>query len=520
MPGVSLSQSNTDPDSRQRSTTATASAASLSAMAPDLSEPVSNKKRKRRASTASTASLPESSSVLPAADVIAAPISKRLKGEEVIDLLTDEDRKRWSEWLNQQAGELDPLGSLETWYYNVRNVNAARPRKGQADRKQQALTPVSESRKASHKELGLVTSSLAESTSASLASHSVPVININTPSDAAPGAFRRPTVLKTWCFGYPRERDIKLEEVLQRNHLSSVVISSFIWDLDFWWSKINRDSTPCQFVMQRNQVQQGTRLHDGPNRIILHPENTKILHSKFMLLFFDEAEELRIVITSANMVGFDWGEMGGFMENIVFMIDLPKISTTENQDPTQFGVDFSEYCISLGLSSNIVNQFKNYDWEGTRDLIFIGTHGRVSPKELPYTGLAGLSQKLAQAGLIHDGEIEIDYVASSIGKLNWEFLSYLYQACKGKQPLRTPSKCKNGTNKDELIKNIRVYFASQETVEVSKGGQRNASTLCFYPTNYYSLGEETEVFYDCKSRRPGCLMHNKASGSKLSRVCG
>ena len=477
-----------------------------------------SKKRKRRASTASTESLPKSAGVLPHAEMIAALVTKRLKGEEIIDLLTDEDRQRWCEWLNQQAGELDPLESLETWYYNYRTVNAANSRERQAIDGQQAQAPDSESRKAPLKEeADPAADSLAESTSENLPQRLTPMININSRSDAAPGVFRHPTVLKTWCFGYPRERDIKLEEILQRNHLSSVVASSFVWDLDFWWSKINKASTPCQFVIQRDQVQQGTRLQDGPNRIILHPENTKILHSKFMFLFFDEAEELRIVITTANMVAFDWGEMGGFMENMVFMIDLPKMSTKEDQDLTQFGIDFSEYCTSLGLSANIVNQFKNYDWEGTRDLIFIGTHGRVKQKELPYTGLAGLAQKLAQADLVHDGEIEIDYVASSIGKLNWEFLSYLYQACKGQQPLPTPAKCKNETNADELIKNIRVYFASQETIDSSKGGERNVSNLCFYPSNYYCLGEEKKVFHDCKSQRPGCAMHSKVGGNKLLR---
>jgi hypothetical protein len=38
------------------------------------------------------------------------------------------------------------------------------------------------------------------------------------------------------------------------------------------------------------------------------------MHSKLMLLFYPE--NLRIVIPSANLVPYDWGEQGGVMENV------------------------------------------------------------------------------------------------------------------------------------------------------------------------------------------------------------
>jgi hypothetical protein len=38
------------------------------------------------------------------------------------------------------------------------------------------------------------------------------------------------------------------------------------------------------------------------------------MHSKLMLLF--HPEYLRIVVPSANMVPYDWGEQGGVMENV------------------------------------------------------------------------------------------------------------------------------------------------------------------------------------------------------------
>lgn len=38
------------------------------------------------------------------------------------------------------------------------------------------------------------------------------------------------------------------------------------------------------------------------------------MHSKLMLLFHQAY--LRIVVPSANLVPYDWGEFGGFMENV------------------------------------------------------------------------------------------------------------------------------------------------------------------------------------------------------------
>ena len=38
------------------------------------------------------------------------------------------------------------------------------------------------------------------------------------------------------------------------------------------------------------------------------------MHSKLQLLFHDDY--LRVVVPSANLLDFDWGERGGIMENV------------------------------------------------------------------------------------------------------------------------------------------------------------------------------------------------------------
>lgn len=57
-------------------------------------------------------------------------------------------------------------------------------------------------------------------------------------------------VKKTWCFGFDRHNDIKIEEVLQKRDLKLAVLSSFQWDVDWLLSKLDVHTTKMVFVMQ------------------------------------------------------------------------------------------------------------------------------------------------------------------------------------------------------------------------------------------------------------------------------
>lgn len=57
-------------------------------------------------------------------------------------------------------------------------------------------------------------------------------------------------VKKTWAYGYPRANDIKIEEVLQQSDLKLAVLSSFQWDMDWLFSKIDMSKSRCMLVMQ------------------------------------------------------------------------------------------------------------------------------------------------------------------------------------------------------------------------------------------------------------------------------
>lgn len=57
-------------------------------------------------------------------------------------------------------------------------------------------------------------------------------------------------IKKTWAFGFPRENDIKIEEVLQKNDLDLAVLSAFQWDDEWIASKIDMNNTKLVCVVQ------------------------------------------------------------------------------------------------------------------------------------------------------------------------------------------------------------------------------------------------------------------------------
>ena len=129
------------------------------------------------------------------------------------------------------------------------------------------------------------------------------------------------TVKKTWAYGHPRQNDIKIDEVLQKDDLNIAVLSAFQWDFDWLLQKLNLQRTRLLFIMHAKDKSHRdllTKDFEGISSVRLRfppmPGQVNCMHSKLMLLFY--ANNLRVVVPSANLVKYDWGETG-VMENVV-----------------------------------------------------------------------------------------------------------------------------------------------------------------------------------------------------------
>ena len=255
------------------------------------------------------------------------------------------------------------------------------------------------------------------------------------------------------------------------------------------------------------------------------------MHSKLMLL--SHPGYLRVAVPTANLVPYDWGETG-HMENMVFLIDLPRLPVSQRntkEDLTFFGQELIYFLEAMGLERSIVDSVYSFDFTATKDIAFVHTVGGAHSGEGdPWrrTGYCGLGRAIGELRLATNGPLHIDFVASSIGSLNIDFLTKFYLATQGddgyteyqRQNSATgKSRSKAGTaisNKattnqkklqDEVQENFRIYFPTHDTVKNSKAGF--AGTICFQSKWYNSPAFPRQAMRDCKSTRAGLLMHNK-----------
>jgi hypothetical protein len=344
-------------------------------------------------------------------------------------------------------------------------------------------------------------------------------------------------VKKTWSFGFPREDDIKLEEVLQRSTLHIAVLSSFQWDIEWLFRKLDMARSKVLLVMQAKdnatKEQYAQETSDMPNLRLCFPSmagNVNCMHSKLMLLSHDT--HLRVVVPTANLVPYDWGEQG-VLENSVFLIDLPRLPddapAQDEANLTFFGQELFYFCRAMDLSPRHIRSMLRFDFSATKRYAFVHTIGGEhagSAESWRRTGYPGLGRAVTKLGLQSSSDLEVDFIASSLGSLNMDFFSMLYLAAQGDDGTtefkwRTITKSKanaklidqNRMRQDKLVETIedrvRVFFPSRDTILESIGGVDAGGPICFQRRWWEGPKFPRKVLRDCKSTRKGLLMHNK-----------
>ncbi|KAJ9638859.1 hypothetical protein H2199_006719 [Coniosporium tulheliwenetii] len=316
----------------------------------------------------------------------------------------------------------------------------------------------------------------------------------------SPLQYPRGVVKKTWAFGHERSNDIKIEEVLQRADLKLAVLSAFQWDMDWLFRKIDIKITNVILVMQAKEKADQDRFRSDaagmPNLRLCFPPmpgQVNCMHSKLMLL--SHPRHLRVVVPSANLVSYDWGE-SGIMENSVFLIDLPLLEDGKRSsvnELTAFGKELMHFLKAMGLEGTVRDSILKFDFSATDHLAFVHTVGGAHyGEDLKRTGYPGLSRAVRTLGLQSGTPFKIDFCASSIGSLSMGFLTLIYKAARGltvdevsesgkpkpakkkKLPM-PPADITNDANVEEegpetLCDDFRIYFPTHDTVASSKGG--------------------------------------------------
>ncbi|KAI1454946.1 phospholipase D/nuclease [Annulohypoxylon moriforme] len=329
------------------------------------------------------------------------------------------------------------------------------------------------------------------------------------------------TVKKTWVSGCPRKDDIKIEEVLQKDELELAVISSFQWDEQFLLSKIKFPKTKVVLIAfassdaQREEMK--ANVPRGASVKFCFPPmmSTGNMHSKLQLLKFPKY--LRIAIPTGNFVPYDWGE-NGIIENMVFLIDLPRIDDPKLQSSNKlgpFGDELTYFLRAQGLEESLVNSLTNYDFSEANHYRFVHTiaASHVGDK-WQRTGYCGLGRAVKSLGLNTTEDIEVDFMVSSLGSVNMDLVSAIYYAAQGDDGLkeygmRSAKGSKNKGSTSAIKDKFRIYFPSHETVIKGRGGKNAAGTICINSKWWDSATFPRELVHDSKSVRTGILVHTK-----------
>ncbi|KAF5026408.1 hypothetical protein F66182_1536 [Fusarium sp. NRRL 66182] len=344
--------------------------------------------------------------------------------------------------------------------------------------------------------------------------------------------FTEGAIKRTWAKGYPRtSEDIKIEEVLQKDKLELALLSSYQWDDEWLMSKIDLRKTKLLLLaFADSEAQKSDMQSNAPPGIkFVFPKmnGPGAMHSKLQLLKY--SDHLRVVVPTANLVPYDWGETG-VMENMVFLIDLPRLKDSALYQPTAFSTELGRFLSATGVGESMVSSLANYDFSQTKHLGFVYTiPGGHQGESLKRTGYSGLGASVASLGLATDDPIEVDFVCASLGSLNYDLVGAVYKACQGDDGMaeyksrtgRAGAAAKNKASnpwKEKLKDLFRIYFPTDETVGKSRGGRNvsttirdseAAGTICVQPKWWRSSSFPTELMRDCVNTRDGLLMHSK-----------
>ncbi|KMP02196.1 hypothetical protein CISG_06197 [Coccidioides immitis RMSCC 3703] len=285
----------------------------------------------------------------------------------------------------------------------------------------------------------------------------------NTPDPSL--QFPNGAIKKTWAFNYPREDDIKFEEVVQKDDLELAVLSSFQWNMDWLFTKFNVKKT------------------------------------RFLLVMGHKYEE-----------------------ELLFLIDLPrKILGSQEKTSTPFFDELVYFLKASALHEKIIAKLSEFDFGKTAGFAFVHTiGGSHTGSYWGKTGVCGLGKAVTMLGLQTPQPLKLDYITSSLGSLNDQFMRSMYLAAQGDNGLKeltlrtsktfpsdkwgvTVKKADGAEWKDRFL----IYFPSLKTVQGSRARPSGAGTICFQSKWYNRAEFPRHTLRDSLSRRHGILMHSK-----------
>jgi tyrosyl-DNA phosphodiesterase-1 len=251
-------------------------------------------------------------------------------------------------------------------------------------------------------------------------------------------------------------------------------------------------------------------------------------HMKFMLIFY-KTGRLRVVISTANLIDYDWRDI----ENAVWLQDLPPRSTPIPHDPKVID-DFPSIMQNVLRAVNVrpapanmlANDHPNLPLQTISDLRMKWDWSKVKVKLVPsiagkhegwpnviLTGHTRLMKAVRDVGL-RTGKgkaaknLVIESQGSSIGTYSAQWINEFYWSARGESAEDWLDEPKSRRAKLPWPP-VKIVFPSLKTVCESVLGEQGGGTM-FCRTNQWEAPKfPRELFHDSNSTGGRVLMHTK-----------
>ncbi|KAG2102625.1 tyrosyl-DNA phosphodiesterase-domain-containing protein [Suillus cothurnatus] len=312
----------------------------------------------------------------------------------------------------------------------------------------------------------------------------------------------------------------RLTEVLgSKSDISFAIIASYSTSVS-WIYEFFAPSTPVIMVAQPDQSGQPTIRNILPNWVMTVPflrNGRGCQHMKFMLIFY-KTGRLRVVISTANLIDYDWRDI----ENAVWLQDLPPRSTPIPPDPKVID-DFPSIMQNVlravnvrpALANMLANDHPNLPLQTISDLRMKWDWSKVKVKLVPsiagkhegwpnviLTGHTRLMKAVRDVGL-RTGKgkaaknLVIESQGSSIGTYSAQWINEFYWSARGESAEDWLDEPKSRRAKLPWPP-VKIVFPSLKTVcESVLGEQMIIATYrpkkSIFETSNQSKGKEKEL---------------------------
>ncbi|EKM76167.1 hypothetical protein AGABI1DRAFT_45345 [Agaricus bisporus var. burnettii JB137-S8] len=333
-------------------------------------------------------------------------------------------------------------------------------------------------------------------------------------------------------FAEPRkdgQRTFRLTQVLgNKSELAFAILSSYSLDFPWIYEFFDR-SVPVIMVAQPDAMGQAAIKYTFPTWVKTTPPlrgGFGCQHMKFMLLFYKNGN-LRVVISTANLIAYDWRDM----ENSVWLQDLPMRPQLMPPDPK--AKDFPSIMQQVLHAVNVAPALRTmlpdhpniplrtiedlrmrWDWSKVKVHLVASIAGKHEGwPSIVKTGHPRLMMAIRTMGLrpsrgLGKGNMIIECQGSSLGNFTTQWLNEFHWSARGESAedwLDEPKR-----RREKLpYPSVRILFPTKKIVQESASGEPGGGTIFCRRKQWAAKNFPRDKFYVSKSKAGPVLMHSK-----------